>query len=461
MTDAPNIEAHLKDGRVLTFPAGTDPAVVQQTVKKVLAGPPPNTKGSFLPMSTDPQGNRQFDSTAGVLGAVTDALKIGPDVASGEFRPSDLFNPNVPPNREQNRRAMGATMLTSPLPAPMRAGEAVIPGAARSLIRQVPKTPSGQMLEDVGAAGFEKARGMGVDYTADSISSLAHGIQQDLMDHGGLIPVNVPKTTAILEQLKSPPKDAIASLSGVLAARKGLQAVAGEILPNGRKTQDALAATHAIKQLDAFIAAPDEASVVAGPAAAAGATVKEAQGNYAAAMRSQAIDSKLLRAETRANVANSGHNAGNLTRSRIADLILNAKEGRGFSDAEKALMKQIADGKFGVNLARDFASMLGGGGGMGRTVVTALGAGGGAAMGGMEGAAIGSTIAPLTGAAIRVLYNKLVQRQVAKLNEKIRQRSPLYENLKGSNILVPGDPTASAAALRMLLLSQRPDDQGN
>ena len=45
------IEAELPDGRILEFPAGTDPAVVQSTVKKMLGVPAPLPDGSYSDMT--------------------------------------------------------------------------------------------------------------------------------------------------------------------------------------------------------------------------------------------------------------------------------------------------------------------------------------------------------------------------------------------------------------------------
>src|SRR6185295_20038250 len=151
------MQAHLADGRVLEFPDGTDPAVIQQTVKKVIGfqqPTPPHTpspgpvKGSILPFNRDVEGNVNFDPSAGILGAVTDALSLPGDVATGKTQvmtPSGAFNPET----LQRGAALAAT--ASPTSAATRAGEAIIPGVRQSLVRQETKTPTTQALKEAGA----------------------------------------------------------------------------------------------------------------------------------------------------------------------------------------------------------------------------------------------------------------------------------------------------------------------
>jgi len=401
-------------------------------------------KGSFLPLSTDPEGNLQFDPTAGVLGMIGSAATLPGDVVTGK---TNVHSP------EASRRTTELAMLATPIGAAVRAGEKAIPGVVRAVRPTKPKTPTAEELKAAGAAGFEKARATEVDYSSSAVKAMADDIQRAL-ETDGILAELTPKTFGVLRKLQDPPDGSVASLDGLVAARRALQHAAGDL----HNPTEKLAATVAIRKLDEFLAgggagaANLQPGVVAGPAADAARVLEEARGNYAAAKRSEKLTGAEERAELNAAAANSGLNTGNQIRQRLRDILVRPKDARGYSKEELALIKDVVAGKFGSELARYAGNLLGGGGGLGQTLTTAAGAGLGALAGGPGGAAVGAAALPIAGATSRHLYNTMVKRQVGKLDEMIRQRSPLYEQLVKTAPLAATSPKARDAFLRTLML---------
>jgi hypothetical protein len=386
---------------------------------KPAAAPAPATdepySGTILPFSRDAQGNTSFDSNAGLLGVLKRAVTAPGDVVTGKVDP---YSP------EGESRAREMVGVITPGSAALSAGERVIPGALKNLRPTKPAVPSAEALKEAGAAGFERARNMGVDYSADAIKAMGGNIQRSLEEDGILAELS-PKTFAIVSKLQSPPEGAVGTVQGLIAARRALQNAAGDFT---NKTEQA-AANRAIKELDKFLLGDNASSVLAGPAAAAGREISEARGNYAASLRSEKITGAAEKAERNAAVANSGLNVDNQVRQRVRDLLQRPKEARGFSAEELTLMEEVARGNFATNTARKVGNALGGGGGLGATFTGTLGAAGGAMTGEPTAAVLGAAALPALGYGSRQLASNMTLKRLEQLDKTIRMRSPLYRQM--------------------------------
>jgi hypothetical protein len=391
-------------------------------------------------------GEVQFDQNAGLLGSIISGLTAPGDVATGKL------DPNSP---EAIQRSMDFTMLASPMGAGVKAAETTVPGTLRSLrVGQAP-VPTAEQLKAAGGAGLNAARDMGVDYSAGAVKSMGDDLVQTL-NADGFFPEVAPKTFSILSKIQQGPavepgSEAVASLSNLITLRKSLQKAAGDVLNPTEQN----AASRAIDAVDNFIVAADPASVVAGPAAAAGPLLSEARGNYAAAMRSNKVADAAERAKRDADAANSGLNVGNRTRQVFNSLLKSDKESRGFSKDELALIDEMVAGKHGINLARWASNLLGGGGGLGAQTAGAVGGAVGGALGGFPGMGLGAVAAPAAGLGLKMLENKLTQSQARAIDEVIRKRSPLYEKAKETPPILTGiSPEVRTAIMRALFMPQ-------
>lgn len=443
------------------------PAQQQSTVDEIarsLGGSTPSvpspsaSAGSILPFSRDQQGNTQFDLTAGIPGMIGRVATLPGDVVTGRmpvFTPEGQFNP------EFMRRSAEFASAVSPANPAMRAGDMAIPGQAlraptRYPAGPMPAAPTAEQLKAAGGAGYDTARGAGVDITGDAVANMANQLQQTLQGQHGIIAEVAPKTYATLNKLTSPPEGGFATISGLEAARRGFQNIA---LEGG---SEGFAARQAARSIDDLFGSlgPQNTMAAGGvdPAAVA-QTLRDARGNYGAALRSNELTGTLDRATTgiveRAEGGTSstysGLNLDNAIRQRVRSFLEKPENVAGLSDAEIKALEKARDGGSVRNVARYVGNLLGGGGGLGQAVT----AGGvGAFAGGAEtGAALGLGTAA-TGLLSKMLSNSLAKRSVGAADEMVRSRSPLYEQMlqqRPTAGAVPGFTHRDETILRALL----------
>lgn len=412
---------------------------------------PPSRPFNVLPLNEDAQGHIHFDITAGLPGAILRAVSAPADVYEGRLDPM---------SPEGNARAREFAMTFSPMSPAMRVGARTLSSDLLSERRGKPAIPTADQLKATANSQYDAARATGAEYPGSSIGDMAANVQSGLQNDGILAEL-APKTHSILQQLQGGPPGSVVTIASLDAARKALNRIGGTF---GNPTEQE-AARRAIRELDSFIAnggnsssgaamgAGGSSAALSEPPAAAGAAdaigmagsatgdqdplaqaarlIQQARGNAAAAFRSGRITDAEDAADLRAAATNSGQNGGNATRQRLASLLNSNKQSRGFSEDELDAMRQIVKGTLASNSLRRTSNMLGGGGGLGHSLVTMLGGIGGSMVGGEVGAGVGAGLAAGTGAATRSAYNALVGRQIAKLDELVRRRSPLYQQSAG------------------------------
>lgn len=358
------------------------------------------------------------------LGAVGEGAQTMKDVVEGRLDPT---------SQEAVNGTIGGVTLMTPLSAASRTAEAVIPGTLRSARLGPVKTPTAEELRLAGKAGMKEARSLGVDYSSDAVKVLGDDIAQKLTDDG-FSDVLTSKTFSILAKLKEPPEGSVASLDNIVTLRKALQKAAGDF----NNPSEQAAASRAIDSLDDFVVAASPASVVAGPAAAAGKIVDDARGNFAASFRSGRVTDKLEQAVDDSAAANSGLNLDNRTRQLINSILKSDQESRGFTKEELTALREVVHGKTTTNAARWLGNFLGGGGGLGSLVSSGIGAGLGSVIGGLPGAMVGAGTPAAMGVTLRKLAAALTRQQAREAETLIRQRSPLYKKAAQTPPVVQG-----------------------
>lgn len=398
--------------------------------------------GSVLPFSRQADGDVQFDSNAGILGALKRTFMLPGQVAAGEVDPlSD----------EGISRAGEMAAVVSPINPAVRAGSHMVPGPIQNMRQPRPKPPTAEELRAASSSGYDAVRNMDVDFSATAVRDWANQVQRDL-EADGIIAELAPKAFRVLRKLQQAPDDpsAVAPIASLEAARRTF----GNAGKDFNNPTDQLAARTIRERLDSFLEKPPAESVVAGSAPAASQTLRDARANYAAAKRSDTLTGIEDAAELRAAVANSGQNLDNSTRQRLASLLLNPRQSAGFNSGERAAIENVARGTRGRNLMRGAGNVLGGGGGMGMMLTGSIGGGAGAMAGGPVGAALGAAIPTIAGSALKGGAARLTQRGLRNVDEMTRRRSPLYEALLANAPLEPVNPIATSAMIRALLADQ-------
>lgn len=406
----------------------------------------PKVSGTILPFSRDSSG-AYFDSNAGVFGmakglfsAVKDAVTLPGDVMAGRADPNDLATID---------RAIGAGVLATPVGVGTRAGLGFM-GAISPRARQKPIPPTAEELKAAASAGYQQARDLGVDYSANAVSRMASTLKAGL-ENDGFLPELAPKTFKLLKRFEDPPEGAIAQLSGLDAARRAF----GQAAKDFNNPTEQLAARRLIEGIDDFIAAANPKTVLAGDAAAARDIITTARGNYAAGKRSERIGEAKGLAISRGESSHSGFSFDNPIRQTIRSLLNSRKKSAGFSDEEIAALKGVIKGTRPRNAARRIGNLFGGGGGLGSFAARAVGGGAGAAVGGVPGAAVGAVASGAIGRGGREIANALAKRSLNNADELVRSRAPLAKETAAIAPFIETNPDARAAIVRALVLSDR------
>lgn len=362
------------------------------------------------------------------------------EVASGQLDPM---------SPEAIERMAGGAMLMSPANPAIRAGDRVIPGVAKALTPQKPVTPTAEALRSEAATGFEASKNMGVALPPAVLQELGRRIEVELQNKG-IHPEHAPIAYQTLARLREPPAGYSVTISDIHNLRQAFGNAGG----NQNFPKDTLAGSMGVSAVDRVLEAIAEKGSLAGAPAEATRGLKEAIGNSAAAFRSDAVTGRADMAELRAKVANSGQNVDNATRQRFVDIASEGKASRGFNDKEIAGALRVAEGAPATNAARFTGNVLGGGGGLGMAVTSGLGAAGGALVGGPVGAGIGATVGPVLGATSKAIANALTRREVSKLDEMVRQRSPMFLNQLENPTMIPVGAEYRGALIRALMGNQ-------
>lgn len=401
----------------------------------VLEGQLPPPQGGDLPPGFVMEGALQPAQQPFGLGDTWPA-RLAKSIYGAVTLPGDVYQGNVSmvgPDGHTNPEVINRSADLASIASPVSPRTALSAAATKAV------APTQQALETAASAGYDKARGLGVEINPQSISQMGGAIGASLEEKG----INgelAPKTFSILGKLANPPPESVATVSNLETIRRSLGHAAGDFT----NPTEQLAARHAQGHLDDYLAAIPPADVIRGPAAEASQVLGQARGNYAAAKRSSQITDAYDAADLSAAAANSGQNLGNATRQRIKSILLNDKKSAGYSADELAQMEKLVRGTTLGNTARVAGNLLGGGGGLGSFVSAA---GGATALGPL------GIATPALGLGLKKLSDASVNRQARILSEMIRKRSPLAESLNAT--ATQPIPLSKQAIVRALLMGNQ------
>lgn len=376
-------------------------------------------------------------------------------------------------------------------------------GGIAAIRGRAPEVPSATALRDAGAAGYDAVRASGLEINPTAVSDLAVRLQNDLTRQGFGSAV-APTTHSILDTIANPPAlpagaTRVATINDIMALRQNLGNVSGS-------RQDATAGGQARRAVDDFLSSVDPADITApkstaqiipnpgggfdihtnGPwgvlyatdmaqaqsmaakygggadPAAIAKTYGNANANYAAAQRSNALTGELSRADTgvieraenQAAAGGSGQNLDNAIRQRTRSIIQDPSAVAGFSTPEIEALRNVVNGGWVQNRLRDYSNITGGGRGLGAAFAGLMsGFGSAPYVGGLKGTLIGASI-PLSGSIAKTLENSMSRRQLNRADELVRSRSPLAEEL--ASLPQPSRAGAAFSGLLPSLLAPPP-----
>lgn len=420
----------------------------------ILGAPPSAPAGDGLPpgfvTGAPPQKKFGLEDTwpARLAKSIYSAVTLPGDVAQGNV---SMTGEDGHTNPDVINRSADLASMASPLSPAARLGV----GWAGALKTEAAPGPTQEALDSSARALYDKARNLGVDLPASNIAGFADKTASELLDKHGITPEQAPSTYATLDRLRKAPDDAVVTVPNLDALRQNFGGTAG----NFNAPRDQFAALMAKKRLADHVASLTDEDAIRGPASQVGAITKEANGNYAAARRSEQISDALNKAELQTAATHSGRNLDNKTRQAFVKILTDDKAGAGFAQPELDAAESIVRGSKPADLMRSAGNFLGGGGGMGMLHGSSAGAGVGALMGGPIGAAIGAVVPPAVGYALKKGADASTLSKVEAFQQMVRSRSPLGDSMPDR---VAGKVSPKQAlAVRALLAGSHPIQQDN
>lgn len=240
-----------------------------------------------------------------------------------------------------------------------------------------------------------------------SIQSATSKIDDALKD-AGYRDYLAPKTFRAIKELEDIPSNQSAKVADFEGVRRALQKAAGDPAEKD-------AARRAINALEDHLENINPRDVVAGDLTAATETLAKGRGDYAATKRSERVAEALAKAERQAGRAGSGGNIDNAMRQKISSILDSPSKSRGFSPDERAQMDKVVSGTTIGNIARL----------IGKAAPTGIVSGGlSSGAGFLAGGPIGAVALPVAGAIAKRIGDRSTRRQIEKLDEMVRARSP-------------------------------------
>jgi hypothetical protein len=326
--------------------------------------------------------------------------------------------------------------------------------------RQMMLVPTTQQLHDAGDTGLNIARSTGMEIGGGEVNRLGQNLLAQYRREGYAAPgaPTAPQSGALGGSLANYAGDM--PVADLMSYRQQLTKLA---YGPAAGSPEGAAASIAIGHIDRLFDRLPQVQTKGGtiPAQEVASILRDANANWAASKRSNLLTGEtdreisgiLPEAQLQAGATYSGRNLDNAIRQRAA-AALKSKDIMGYSADEIADLTEVAMGTAAQNKLRLWANRLGAGGGIGQGVAagsaggvagtTALAAGVDPYTASMLGFGTAGVVGKV-GDALKALQNLLSARNVRKLDEQVRLRSPLAEQK-----LARQDPATSATGYHSL-----------
>jgi hypothetical protein len=295
------------------------------------------------------------------------------------------------------------------------------PRAAPSLVKPT-TVPTLGALESAVNTGFTAAKKGGIDeINPAGLGRISQDVQTNLFTSLGIDPTAAPRTYNTLRAIERAPPGSTVTFTNLHALRQNLGNIATDAVRSGAGTE-AKAARVAQQGLDDYLANIPRSDIARGDPSAAARTLSDAIGNAAAKFRSERVQEIADTARANVEASSSLGQLGRQVKQGVNRFLKSASETRGFSPAEIAQAETVRRSGRLPGIAGAIAQ--GGGGPLG-TLVSGLLTGG---------------VGPAVGAGLRHLESAAVMRQLGKLDEMVRARSPLGQQMGAAAPIPPYAP---------------------
>lgn len=292
-------------------------------------------------------------------------------------------------------------------------------------------SPALDTLKSDTSAGYDAltAGNVATPLAPGKLDAIADDLR-DTLNRKGIRPSNAAGIHNAVNEIATPATAGAPDVADLVAARQSIKNLLGD--PSTNKA----GAFIALGKLDKEIEAASPGTM---------GQLNELDKNWSAVKANEALDKKVARADLRAAGADSGMNLGNKIRQKVADYLV-SNDARYLSQENRADLEKIVRGTWTQNGMRLLSNMMGGGGGIGSTIVGLGAAGVGQETGHPEAALL-----PLGGLGLRFATNRSVFNQAARAARNIRLRSPM--GVKAAAALPPPARASIPGALLPALLA--------
>jgi hypothetical protein len=329
--------------------------------------------------------------------AIYSGVTLPGDVLAGKASVPQSANMPGGESTENIGRVVDLASLASP-GAP-KAGATIARPAA------VPRVPTLPQLETAENVGFTGARAAGNELAPNVWPKLGEQIENDLLVKHGIdaTSASAPRTLGVLQGLQRVPADSTITMANVHSLRKAFGNIANDAARGGADTE-ALAARTARGTLDRYLEAIPPRDIVAGDPQQAANVLREAIANSAAKFRSQRIQDIGTGAQANVEATNTFGQLGRNIRQGTKQFLKG--DTSGFSPEEIAQAERVRRA--------------------GRLVGTA-----GSVLGGIAPAVLSGGTSLGASAILKYLESMAAKRALGKLDEMVRARSPLGQQMAG------------------------------
>lgn len=287
--------------------------------------------------------------------------------------------------------------------------------AERALARPgIAAVPAADEIAASTRQGYNTPAVMQAEYRPQAVGALADDLSNRLRQ-SRISEKQAPQVYDAIDGLRQPMFGANHRIQDFDETRRLLNQLAGS-------TTDAVqagAAQRAIRSIDAFTLRPPTGAALNDPIARqAGRDLATARANAAVGFRSQRLMDAMERATNTAGATHSGGNLQNELQKAARTILNSPKQLRGFNEAEREALREIARGTVAGSIIRRIAKVLGGGGGLGQL---ASGSAGAAMFG-----PVGAVAMPAMGMLANRMGAGMAQRQFNNLDALVRSRAPAY-----------------------------------
>lgn len=246
------------------------------------------------------------------------------------------------------------------------------------------------------------SRNVATPIAQSELDSLAGDIRTAL-NNKGVRPSTAGQVHAAVDEIMTPATKGAADVADLVAARQNIKSLLGA--PDANKA-------------GAFIALPKLESAIERLSPGTMKDIREADKNWTVFKANEALDKKMARAELRAAGEHSGLNTGNRIRQNVTNYLL-SNESKYLSAEQRKELEKVVKGTATQNAIRFASNLLGGGGGLGSTVLGLGSAAAGTYSGHPE-----ASLLPVGGIGLRLASNRLTAGQASKAAAALRSSSP-------------------------------------